>query len=169
MAKRNKKSKLAPLAGGIAAFAVIGALGLSKEPQEAAQPVPPAIVEESIEEPLLPEKNEEASAPFETPASEKSIQPIQSRQPIENTSESTPDPVLTPNSASTEKSVEIDPEKAFREKLMQYNYVGSSESDRYHYPRCRWTDKINDSNLVYFDTEDEAIAAGYISCGTCNP
>ena len=63
----------------------------------------------------------------------------------------------------------VSQEKAFAEQLEQYAYVGSSNSDKYHYPSCRWTDDINASNLVHFDTEDEASAAGYTPCGTCNP
>lgn len=62
-----------------------------------------------------------------------------------------------------------DPEAAFREMLMQYNYVGSAESDKYHKPKCRWTKEINDQNLVHFDTEEEAAAANYKPCGTCKP
>ena len=33
---------------------------------------------------------------------------------------------------------EISPEEAFYAKRMQYNYVCSSESDKYHKPTCRW-------------------------------
>lgn len=72
-----------------------------------------------------------------------------------------PEPVAPP--------VEVDPEVAFREKLNQYNYVGSAESDKYHKPKCRWTKEINDQNLVHFDTEEETNAAGYKPCGTCKP
>lgn len=71
--------------------------------------------------------------------------------------------------ANTTPSETLTPEQAFRESLKQYVYVGSSESDKYHRPTCRWTDKINDGNLVHFDTKEEATAAGYSPCGTCNP
>ncbi|MBO7312476.1 MAG: hypothetical protein J6U82_06685 [Alistipes sp.] len=63
--------------------------------------------------------------------------------------------------------VEIDPETAFRDSLKQYFLVGSNESDKYHSPSCRWTNKINDGNLVHFDSYEEANAAGYQPCGTC--
>ena len=59
--------------------------------------------------------------------------------------------------------------KAFSEQLKQYNYVGSSESDKYHNPTCRWTSEINENNLVYWDTIDQAKADGYSACGTCSP
>ncbi len=51
--------------------------------------------------------------------------------------------------------------------LNQYNYVASSESNRYHYPHCRWTSEINEDNLIAFDSVEEAEAAGYIPCKVC--
>jgi hypothetical protein len=82
--------------------------------------------------------------------------------------------VETPPAEVTETSEsapapKVDPEKAFPEMLDQYNYVGSSESDKYHKPTCRWAKEINDTNLVHFDTEEKAAAAGYEPCGTCKP
>lgn len=48
-------------------------------------------------------------------------------------------------------------------------YTGSTESDKYHYPTCRHSLKILEENLIWFDTEEEALAAGYSPCGTCKP
>ncbi len=48
-------------------------------------------------------------------------------------------------------------------------YVGSLDSDKYHYPNCRWAEKITYENLIGFDTEEEAISKGYSPCGTCKP
>lgn len=48
-------------------------------------------------------------------------------------------------------------------------YVGSIDSDKYHYPNCRWAEKITYENLIGFDTEEEAISKGYSPCGTCKP
>lgn len=76
---------------------------------------------------------------------------------------------LPSTSQNSESAPEITPEQAFRESLKQYKYVGSAESDKYHRPTCRWTDKINDGNLVHFDSKEEAAAAEYEPCGTCNP
>ncbi|MFR0798498.1 MAG: Ada metal-binding domain-containing protein [Oscillospiraceae bacterium] len=78
-----------------------------------------------------------------------------------------PEPEPQPEQA--EPAPTLTPEQAFRESLKQYAYVGSSESDKYHQPTCRWTSKINDGNLVHFDSAEEAQAAGYEPCGTCNP
>ena len=48
-------------------------------------------------------------------------------------------------------------------------YVGSKNSDVYHYPSCHYVDRINPENLIYFDTPGDAIAAGYRPCKVCKP
>ncbi len=48
-------------------------------------------------------------------------------------------------------------------------FVGSKESGVYHYPGCRYVDRIKSANLIYFDTPEDAIAAGYHPCKVCKP
>lgn len=147
--KKAKKSFLKPAIGAVAVLAVIGAFVPSEESPNVDDTTPPAIVEE-IKQPEKPGKEEfvvQEKVPVQKPEPPKK-EPVQQQE---------------------QTVVEIDPKQAFREKLNQYNYVGSSESDKYHFPRCRWTDTINNSNLVHFDTEEEAAAAGYIPCGSCKP
>lgn len=48
-------------------------------------------------------------------------------------------------------------------------YVGSNKSNKYHLPTCRYAQKISPENQVWFQTKDEAQAAGYEPCGVCNP
>jgi endonuclease YncB( thermonuclease family) len=48
-------------------------------------------------------------------------------------------------------------------------YVGSIESDKYHYPSCRWAEKILKENEIWFDTIEEAKEQGYQPCGVCKP
>lgn len=48
-------------------------------------------------------------------------------------------------------------------------FVGSINSNKYHYTWCRWALKIKPSNLVEFNSPEEAIAAGYIPCKVCKP
>ena len=48
-------------------------------------------------------------------------------------------------------------------------YVGSYKSDKFHYPNCRWAEKIKDENRVCFASRSAAIAYGYVACGTCKP
>ena len=48
-------------------------------------------------------------------------------------------------------------------------YVGSSQSDKYHYPDCRYAQKIAPENKVWFKDKAEAEAMGYKPCGVCKP
>lgn len=48
-------------------------------------------------------------------------------------------------------------------------YVGSTESNKYHYPTCRYAEKIKEENQIWFDTIEEAEQQGYEPCGVCNP
>ena len=48
-------------------------------------------------------------------------------------------------------------------------FVGSLESDKYHYPSCRWAKKILPQNEIWFSSSQDARAAGYVPCGVCNP
>lgn len=48
-------------------------------------------------------------------------------------------------------------------------FVASADSDKFHWPDCRWAKKILSENEIWFDSAADAIAAGYGACGTCNP
>ncbi|MEW6614808.1 MAG: Ada metal-binding domain-containing protein [Thermodesulfobacteriota bacterium] len=50
-----------------------------------------------------------------------------------------------------------------------YKYVGSAKSNKYHYPNCRWAQKIKSENLVTFKSAKEALATGYVPCKVCKP
>ena len=50
-----------------------------------------------------------------------------------------------------------------------YKYVGSAKSNKYHYPDCRWAQKIKSENLVAFKSAKEALAVGYVPCKVCKP
>ena len=52
---------------------------------------------------------------------------------------------------------------------MTAEFWGSKNSNKYHYPSCRWAQKINPSNLVTFQSPEEAREAGYIPCKVCKP
>lgn len=49
------------------------------------------------------------------------------------------------------------------------NYVGNSNTGKFHFASCTWVGKMNPSNKVYFDTRQDAINAGYIPCKVCRP
>lgn len=48
-------------------------------------------------------------------------------------------------------------------------YVGSQKSDKYHYPDCRWAEKINLENEIWFKDAADAQAHRYVPCGVCKP
>lgn len=48
-------------------------------------------------------------------------------------------------------------------------HVGSMNSVRFHLPTCRHVPRILPENLIRFADRDEAVAKGYVPCGTCKP
>lgn len=48
-------------------------------------------------------------------------------------------------------------------------FVGSTESNKYHYPSCRWAEKILPENQIWFSSSEDARAHGYVACKVCNP
>lgn len=48
-------------------------------------------------------------------------------------------------------------------------YWGSSQSDKFHCPSCRWAQKILKDNLIVFKTRQEALDSGYVPCKVCKP
>ncbi len=48
-------------------------------------------------------------------------------------------------------------------------YVGSRNSNKYHYTWCKWAQKIKPQNEVVFNSVKEAQAVGYIPCKVCRP
>ena len=48
-------------------------------------------------------------------------------------------------------------------------YVASRNSNKFHRPDCKWGMKISQRNLIKFKTREEAIKAGFKSCGVCRP
>lgn len=48
-------------------------------------------------------------------------------------------------------------------------YVGSINSDKYHYPSCRWAKKIKPKNRVWFRDKEHAAEYGYMACKVCKP
>ena len=48
-------------------------------------------------------------------------------------------------------------------------YIGTVNSYKFHDRNCEWGKKILEKNAVYFNTRDEAIAAGFVPCKVCRP
>jgi hypothetical protein len=48
-------------------------------------------------------------------------------------------------------------------------FVGSIKSDKYHYPGCKWAEKIKPENEIWFSSSQDARNHGYIPCKVCSP
>jgi len=52
---------------------------------------------------------------------------------------------------------------------LDYKYVGSKNSNIYHYPTCRAAQKIKPENLITFNSVKDAQEKGYRPCKVCKP
>jgi len=48
-------------------------------------------------------------------------------------------------------------------------FIGSFESNKYHYPGCQWALKINPANEIRFTGSQDARNQGYVPCKECSP
>jgi len=48
-------------------------------------------------------------------------------------------------------------------------FVGSVNSNKYHYSWCEWAEQINPSNEIWFSSSADAGSHGYIPCKVCGP
>ena len=48
-------------------------------------------------------------------------------------------------------------------------FVGSINSNVYHYPGCHYVDRIKAGNRIWFSGSADARAHGYRPCKVCNP
>ena len=63
--------------------------------------------------------------------------------------------------------IEIDEENS--ESAVQSEYLGSINSDIYHYPSCEYVKTIKPENIVWFAKSQDARAKGYRPCKGCTP
>ena len=48
--------------------------------------------------------------------------------------------------------------------VLAANYVGNSNSKKFHYSDCRAAAKIKPANKVSFSSREEAVNSGYVPC-----
>jgi len=73
--------------------------------------------------------------------------------------------VIEGPTASIEQSVSEVSQPADKETTEQGRFVGSVNSNKYHWPDCPWVRKIAPQNQIWFSSEAEAQVAGYTRCG----
>ena len=49
------------------------------------------------------------------------------------------------------------------------NYVGNSNTLKFHLPNCPSVSKISEKNKINFSSREDAINQGYVPCKICNP
>jgi len=57
----------------------------------------------------------------------------------------------------------------FLEARAEGQFVGSINSDVYHYPSCTYAKKIKPENQIWFTDANDAVSHGYRPCSVCNP
>lgn len=80
----------------------------------------------------------------------------------------TKDPPLSRSGEETIPSAGL-PEPTLYVTNPSHKYVASIKSGVFHYPSCSAAQNIFISNLITFETRDEAIASGRRPCRLCNP
>jgi hypothetical protein len=60
-------------------------------------------------------------------------------------------------------------QKSSEEQTSEHKFVASKNSDVFHKPDCPFAQNIAPKNLVYYNSTQEAIAAGKRPCKKCNP
>jgi hypothetical protein len=82
---------------------------------------------------------------------------------------------LTAFQANQEPIIIQEPSASIQQSLTETNqtqetreekFVGSVNSNKYHWPNCPWAKKIAPQNQIWFSSEEEARVAGYIRCSS---
>jgi hypothetical protein len=51
----------------------------------------------------------------------------------------------------------------------EFQFIGSKQSDVYHYPSCFYVSNIKEENKVFFEDAQDAVDQGYHPCSICDP
>ena len=159
----DRRRKLTISAIFAAIWLILLIAGSAETPEDAQEPAARAQIAEAA-----PQESTESNEP-EQAADDLSAEQVEPDAPSEAPATSEAPAIIpaadfTPTTvtgdSSGEKSAPVETGHA---------YVGSIERDKYHYPDCRWAKNISPENLIGWDTVEDAQAAGYSPCGTCNP
>jgi len=70
--------------------------------------------------------------------------------------------IIIQNPSASVSSTIINSDNSIKEGM----FVGSSNSNKYHWPDCSFAKRIADENRVWFSSEQEAKDAGYVKCSS---
>jgi len=74
--------------------------------------------------------------------------------------------IIQQPTASIQQSLMESSEIPVEQQSKQGKFVGSINSNKYHWPDCPSAKKISEENQIWFSSEEEAQSAGYIRCGS---
>ena len=69
----------------------------------------------------------------------------------------------------TTQSVETQDTSGQQQTQSSGAYVGSINSDVFHYPTCSYVNSIYPENMIWFSSREDAISKGYRPCKRCKP
>ena len=93
-----------------------------------------------------------------------------SNQSYTNTTTQTPTQATTaPTTSDNSSSESVNTTSTSQHSTGSGNYIGNSNTGKFHLASCRYVSKMNDENKVFFNSRESAIASGYQPCKVCNP
>lgn len=87
---------------------------------------------------------------------------------VDDVIEYTPEP-RTSSTSSSSSSYSHDSSSYDTDNDVYGDYIGNSNTHKFHQSFCSWADNIKSGNQVSFSSRQEAIDSGYSPCGHCNP
>ena len=124
-----------------------------------------AIVQQAntgIARAAAPQRAAQSSSAAASEAPAATVAPVATTQPTPVPQQSKP---AAQQPAPAAQAPVVDENVPPQNDSMQY--IGNLNTHKFHRPSCSTLPK--ESNRIYFDTREEAIAAGYIPCKKCNP
>lgn len=168
--KEPKKRKWPYIVGAVLVVGVIGSAIGGGDQDESARPDavsdPPAVNQIDT---MTPDVSQSPITPPAGDAGDPAASQEVQDQPNDPTQEA-PGPVwdTTPPEEQIQETPAPAQDPAENQPVQSDGtYVGSVDSDKYHIPGCRFAKEILPENEIWFDTKEEAQAAGYQPCGVC--
>ena len=118
---------------------------------------------------------QEQTAPQENVEGEPAAIPDQIEDPIDEEErfpelQSHYQGIVPPEETALEKPTPEEPTPDPAAGKESGKFVASKERDKYHTPTCRWVEnQMLEENKIWFDSAEDAEAAGFEPCGTCHP
>ena len=159
----DKRRKITISAIFAAIWLILLIAGSAETPEDAQDPVARAQVAEAA-----PQERPESSEPEQAASGQNAQQPESGTPDEPPATDEAPTIIPSTDFAPVTMTGDSSGDKSAPTQT-GHAYVGSAESDTYHYPNCRWVKNILPENLIGWDTVEDAQAVGYSPCGTCNP